>query len=43
MGIVIIFLDEFKEYYGLVMDFWNDNFTFVTQKNEKVDLKKLSK
>jgi hypothetical protein len=41
MGIVINFLDEFKEDYGLVMDFWNDNNMFVKQ--EKCGLKKMSK
>ncbi len=30
MEIVIIFLDEFKKDYGLVMDFQNDNTMFFT-------------
>jgi hypothetical protein len=30
MGIIIKILDEFQKYYGLVMNFWNDNIMFVT-------------
>jgi hypothetical protein len=32
MGIIIKDLDKFLKDYGLVMDFWNDNTRFVTQK-----------
>jgi hypothetical protein len=30
MGIIIKFLDEFWKDYGPIIDFWNDNNTFVT-------------
>jgi hypothetical protein len=36
MGIIIKILDKFWEDYGLVMDFWNDNITFVKQKKWKM-------
>jgi len=41
--VIIIFLDEFKEDYGLVMDFWNDNINFVTQKKWKMWTQKNAK
>jgi hypothetical protein len=41
MGIVIKFLDEFKEDYGLVIDIWNDNITFVAQKKWKMWTQKI--
>ncbi len=43
MGIIIKFLDEFKEDYGLVMDFWNDNIMFVTKKKWKMWIQKIVK
>ncbi len=30
------FFDEFKEDYGFIMDFWNDNIMFVTPKKWKM-------
>jgi hypothetical protein len=30
MGFITKHLDEFLKDYGFVMDFWNDNTTFVT-------------
>jgi hypothetical protein len=39
MGIIIKNLDEFLKDCGLIMDFWNDNSTFVTLK-KNVDSKK---
>jgi hypothetical protein len=43
MGIIFKKLDEFKEDYELIMDFWNENTTFVTQKMKNVDSKNMSK
>jgi hypothetical protein len=33
-------MDEFKEKNGLIVNFWNDDIMFVTQKMKDVDSKK---